>query len=86
MKFYFLIITAITFVLFFSEALIHFNIGRIANGKPRKDTYIRISDHVRIHVPDKDEFFKIAITVLIFSTISGFISAYILKKHFANQL
>jgi hypothetical protein len=85
MKVYFLIITAITFTLFFSEALIHFNIGRIANGKPRKDKYIRLGDHVRIHVPDKDEFFKISITVLIFSSISGFISAYIIKKHFSNR-
>lgn len=61
------------------EALIHFNIGK--NGGKKTHEYIRFSDDIKIHVPDKDEIFEIFITVLIFSSISGVLSSYIIKYH-----
>lgn len=83
MKVLFIIITFITFLLFLIEALIHFTIGK--NGgiheKPQKHKYIRLFDTIKIHIPDKKEFFHIFITVLIFSTISGLISSYVIKYH-----
>ena len=74
MKTVFIVITFITFIIFFMEALIHFNIGK--NGE-----YIRVSDQIKIHIPDKDEFFDICKTVLFFSTMTGLLSAYIIKRH-----
>ena len=79
MKTIFIVITFITFVIFFMEALIHFNIGKNGNNKPHK--YIRISDQIKIHIPDKNEFFDIAKTVLFFSTMTGLLSAYVIKHH-----
>jgi hypothetical protein len=61
------------------EALIHFNIGK--NGKHKKHKYIDISDQIKIHIPDKNEFFDIAKTVLFFSTMTGLLSAYVIKHH-----
>lgn len=79
MKTIFIVITFITFVIFFMEALIHFNIGK--NGEHKKHKYVRISDQIKIHIPDKDEFFKIFKTVLFSSTVSGLMSAYVIKHH-----
>jgi hypothetical protein len=79
MKTLFILITLITFIIFFMEALIHFNIGK--NGGNRTHKYIQVLDDVKIHVPDKNEFFEIFITVLIFSSISGLLSSYIIKYH-----
>ena len=79
MKTIFIVITLITFIIFFMEALIHFNIGKNGNNKPHK--YISISDQIKIHIPDKDEFLKIFKTVLFFSCVSGLLSAYIIKRH-----
>jgi len=79
MKTIFIVITLITFIIFFMEALIHFNIGKNGNNKPHK--YIRISDQIKIHIPDKNEFFDIAKTVLFFSTMTGLLSAYVIKHH-----
>ena len=81
MRVYFLIITAITFTLFFAEALIHFNIGRNGNGKPKQENYVKLGNLVTVHVPDHQEFVQIFVTVLAFSSVSGFLSAYILKRH-----
>lgn len=81
MKIYFFIITGITFTLFFSEALIHFNIGRNGEGEPTSHKYVRLGNRLTFHIPDKSEFFKIFITVLLFSSLSGFLSAYVLKRH-----
>jgi hypothetical protein len=61
------------------EALIHFHIGK--NGKHKTHKYINISDQIKIHIPDKDEFFDIVKTVLFFSVISGLLSAYVIKRH-----
>ncbi len=79
MKTLFILITFITFIIFFMEALIHFNIGK--NGVNKTHEYIRVSDDIKMHVPDKDEIFEIFITVLIFSSISGLLSSYIIKYH-----
>ena len=79
MKIIFIVITFITFIIFFMEALIHFNIGK--NGEHKPHEYIEISNQIKIHIPDKDEFFKIFKTVLFFSCITGVLSAYIIKHH-----
>ena len=79
MKVIFIVITFITFIIFFMEALIHFNIGKNGDHKPHE--YIQVTDQIKIHIPDKDEFFKIVKTVLFFSTITGLLSAYIIKRH-----
>ena len=79
MKTLFILITLITFIIFFVEALIHFNIGK--NGGNKTHEYIRVSDNIKMHVPDKNEFFEIFITVLIFSSISGLVSSYFIHYH-----
>jgi hypothetical protein len=79
MKTLFILITFITFIIFFMEALIHFNIGK--NGGNKTHEYIRVSDNIKIHVPDKDEMLEIFITVFIFSSISGLVSSYIIHNH-----
>lgn len=79
MKTTFIVITFITFIIFFMEALIHFNIGKNGNHKTHK--YVNVSDQIKIHIPDKNEFFDIVKTVLLFSTITGLLSAYIIKQH-----
>ncbi len=61
------------------EALIHFNIGK--NGGNKTHEYIRVSDNIKMHVPDKNEFFEIVTTVLIFSSVSGLASSYIIHYH-----
>jgi len=42
MKIIFIVITFITFIIFFMEALIHFNIGKNGGGKPHE--YIEVSE------------------------------------------
>lgn len=79
MKTLFILITFITFIIFFMEALIHFNIGK--NGGNKTHKYITVSDDIKIHVPDKNELFEIILTVFIFSSISGILSAYVIKYH-----
>ena len=79
MRTVFIVITFITFIIFFMEALIHFNIGK--NGRHKTHKYIDVGDQIKIHIPDKDEFFDIAKTVLFFSTMTGLLSTYIIKRH-----
>lgn len=82
MKVLFIVITFVTFIIFFMEALIHFNIGKGADKtKTPSHKFIRISDDIKIHIPDKYELIEIVITVLIFSSISGLTSSYIIKRH-----
>ena len=106
MKRTFILITIVTFTLFFIEALIHFNIGRndidmlnmhdeklpvFGSDKSRKSTlvkeaesdkYFQITDTFALHIPDMPELCIIVITVLAFSSLSGFASSYIIKHHF----
>ena len=79
MKTIFIVITLVTFIIFFMEAIIHFNIGK--NGKHKTHNYIDISDQIKIHIPDKNEFFDIVKTVLFFSTMTGLLSTYVIKRH-----
>jgi hypothetical protein len=81
MKILFALITLITFFLFFIEALIHFNIGKKSRNEnqPQTHNFLNISNFFSIHIPDKSEFIRIFVTVLFFSTISGFSSSYIIK-------
>lgn len=92
MKIIFLIITLITFVIFFIEALIHFNIGKNGNDYnyicnydeniSKKHNYININDYgIKLHIPDYNEFIKISLTVLFFSIISGSISTLLIRYH-----
>ena len=69
----FVVITLITFIIFFIEALLHFNIGK--NGNDYGNEY------VKFHIPEFHEFIKIGIIVLIFSSLSGVVSSYIIKYH-----
>jgi len=78
MKIIFFVITFITFILFFAEALIHFNIGKKA--AKSHNCYV-LNQRMYIHIPDKNEFIEIFFTVLFFSTFSGLLSAYIIKTH-----
>ena len=79
MRTVFIVITFITFIIFFMEALIHFNIGK--NGKHKEHKYIDVGDQIKIHIPDKNEFFDIFKTVLFFSSMTGLMSAYVIKHH-----
>ena len=79
MKPVFIVITFITFIIFFMEAIIHFNIGK--NGEHKTHKYIDISDQIKINIPDKNEFFDIFKTVLFFSSLTGLLSAYVINNH-----
>ena len=86
MKILFALITLITFFLFFIEALIHFNIGKKSKIEKQTQThnFLNIANLFSIHIPDKSEFIRIFVTVLLFSIISGFSSSYIIK-HVLNR-
>lgn len=90
MKIIFLTITLITFIIFFMEALIHFNIGKNAlketsnyecvNNKYENHNYI-LFYNIRLHIPTYQEFIEISFTVLLFSILSSIISTMIIKYH-----
>jgi len=71
----FIIITIITFILFFVEGLIHFNMGVNCTNLQKHKT-INISKNIFIHIPDLQEAFYMGITVLLFSSLSGFVSSF----------
>jgi hypothetical protein len=73
----FLIITIITFSFFFIEGLIHFNMGINCMNEQKHKT-INLSKNIFIHVPDLKEGMYMATTVLLFSSISGFLSSYLI--------
>jgi len=64
------IITSTTFVLFFIEAIIHYNIGHPSDG---------------LVFPVGKELFQIIITVMLFSALSGVVSEFIIKIFFGTQ-
>jgi hypothetical protein len=87
MKIIFLIITLITFTIFFIEAFIHFNIGKNGNDcvSSENHKYVNLlNSNIKIHIPNKNEIINIGFTVLSFSLISGIISSYIIKYHLIN--
>ncbi len=85
MKILFIVITIITFFIFFIEGLIHYNAGL----KVVKDENIvhkpifvfKLFDGFEIEVPDKKELLYMAFTVLVFSSIAGLLNAYVIKYH-----
>lgn len=84
MKIIFLIITLITFTIFFIEALIHFNIGKNNSDCLDSENHTNInliSKYIKIHIPNYNELIKIVLTVLFFSILSGIISTSIIKYH-----
>lgn len=62
------IIIMVTFVLFFIEAMIHYNIGARSQDKSRG-----------IRFPQSRELIQIVITVFAFSSLSGFISSELIS-------
>lgn len=76
----FLVISLITFLIFFIEALIHYNIGRKSNGN-HQHKYVQLWNGWSIHIPGGMEAVHIACIVMIFATVSGWISAYIIHHH-----
>ena len=72
----FLIITIITFTLFFLEGLIHFNMGVNCMIQEQKHKTINLTKNISIHIPDFKEGIYMGITVLVFSSLSGFLSSY----------
>jgi hypothetical protein len=71
----FLIITIVTFTLFFLEGLIHFNMGVNCTNQQKHKT-INLNKNIFIHIPDLKEALYMGITVLFFSSLTGFISSY----------
>ena len=57
-----MIIGGVTFALFMTEAIIHYNIGQDS-----------IEDDKRFILPPKNDIIKLAIGVAIFSTLNGII-------------
>jgi len=78
MKLQFLIITLITFTIFFIEALIHYNFG-INSEKSHKT--IQLWNGYYLHIPSILEAAHISLIVFIFASITGYISAYIIHHH-----
>lgn len=76
MKWKFIVITSITFALFFLEAILHYNLGKTSEVLIE----YRIADKT-IYLPDFGETIHIALLMFIFSSITGFLSAYIIHHH-----
>ena len=66
-----IIITIITFIIFFIEALFHFNYGIQCEKKEHKIINLGF---VFIHIPDKTETFNIIIILTFFSILNAVIS------------
>ncbi len=65
-----IVITVVTFVLFFIEALLHFNIGK-------NDYNKEIS--MKVTLPTKKELACIIAVLAIFSLLNGVISQFIMR-------
>jgi hypothetical protein len=74
----FLVITFITFIIFFLEALILFNFGKKAGKNEEEPSiYFNLYKDYNIYLPNKKKIMKISLTVLLFSVISGLLSTYL---------
>jgi hypothetical protein len=62
-----MIVFIVTFILFFTEALLHYNYGKDKNSK--------------FHIPENKILFQIIITVAFFSLLNSYILKY-LAKHY----
>lgn len=85
MKVLFIVITIITFFIFFIEGLIHYNAGlKVVKEENFKDKHIfvfKLFGGFEIEVPDKKELLYMAFTVLVFSSIAGVLNSYVIKYH-----
>lgn len=63
------IVTAVTFGVFMTEAIIHYNIG--LNGHKEQKKFV---------LPPKDDLIKSAVVTLVFATLNGIIVHQILKR------
>jgi tetrahydromethanopterin S-methyltransferase subunit D len=61
-----MIIFIVTFLLFFIEAILHYNIG---------------SPNKQLHLPETKELFQIIIILTIFSALNSYIIKKLLKLH-----
>ncbi len=80
MKVLFIVITLITFLIFMIEGVLHYNVG-LKNNKncnQEQNKNIKILNYV---IPEKKEILMMSITVLIFSSVSGLLTAYVIKHH-----
>ena len=73
----FLVITFITFIIFFLEAMVHLSLGKNA-GKSEEEPFIyyNLYNDVNIYFPIRQKLIKLILTVLFFSAISGLFSSY----------
>ncbi len=73
----FLIITFITFIIFFLEAMVHFSIGKSAGKMEENDfIYVNVYNNFNIYLPNKTKLIKLILSIMFFSAISGLISSY----------
>jgi hypothetical protein len=74
----FLVITFVTFIIFFLEAMIHFSIGKKA-GKNQEEPsiYVNLYKDYNVYFPNKKKMIKLVVTILLFSVISGWLSSYL---------
>jgi len=62
-----MIVFTVTFILFFIEALLHYNYGK--------------DDSYQFHFPTQTEFLQIVFTVFIFSFLNSFIIRQLAKRY-----
>jgi hypothetical protein len=68
------IIAVITAILFMSQAIVHFNIGKSS----QEQRVYRVTPYLSIHIPDGREAVFIIGTVIVFSFLSATISSIII--------
>jgi hypothetical protein len=84
MKVLFIVITLITFLIFLIEGVIHYNVGvksNICESEESKPKYKINFFGNQVEIPEKKEVMLMCLTVLIFSSINGLLTAYIIKHH-----
>ena len=84
MKVLFIIITLITFFIFFIEGLIHYNTGikskKCIGQEYNQEIKFNFFGH-KINIPEKKDILLMCFTILVFSSITGLLTAYIIKHH-----
>lgn len=64
------VIFCVTFVLFFLEALLHYNIGKNGGG-------------FHVSLPNGDDLVRISVVLFIFSVLNAYIGSYLIR-HFSS--
>ena len=71
----FLIITFITFIIFFLETIVHFSIGKSAGKMEENDfIYVNVYKDFNIYLPNKIKLIKLILSIIFFAAISGLFS------------